>query len=97
MGICQWGTNCNLFCNGSVEINHWGADCDLLYNGSVEYWNQLEPRVSDTSANSQQAGHLLDIYSCSLLFTDVSHIQLHIEIAPKDYINFLCYISYTII
>ncbi len=35
--------------------------------------------VSDTSANSQQAGHLLDTYSCSL-FTDPLHIQLHIEI-----------------
>ena len=35
--------------------------------------------VSDTSANSQQATYLLDTYSCSL-FTDSSHIQLHIEI-----------------
>ena len=41
--------------------------------------------VSETSVNTQQAGHILDTYSHSL-FTDPSHIQLHIEIweiSPK--------------
>ena len=63
-------------------------------NGFVALWSsRMEcschmPAVSDTSANGQQAGHLLDTYSCSL-FTDPLHIQLHIEtweVGPKKII-----------
>ncbi len=38
MGISQWGTNCDLFCDGLVGISQWGTNCDLFCNGSVEYW-----------------------------------------------------------